>query len=87
MSSLTRPSPRPSPRKRGEGICHLAPSPRLRGEGGARASGRVRGSRVLRFGTLIMLSLSLVLAGCGKRNAPTAPPDVPDTYPRPYPSE
>ena len=42
---------------------------------------------MLRLGTLIMLSLALVLAGCGKRNAPTAPPDVPDTYPRPYPSE
>jgi hypothetical protein len=81
------PSPRPSPRQRGQGARWLIPSPRLRGEGGARFSGRVRGSRVLRLGTLIMLSLALVLAGCGKRNAPTAPPDVPDTYPRPYPSE
>ncbi len=63
------------------------PSPRERGEGGARASGRVRGNRALRFGALVLLALSLALAGCGKRNAPTAPPDEPDTYPRPYPSE
>jgi hypothetical protein len=35
----------------------------------------------------LILALSVALAGCGKRNAPTAPPDVPDTYPRPYPSE
>jgi hypothetical protein len=33
------------------------------------------------------LLLSLALAGCGKRNAPEPPPDVPNTYPRPYPSE
>jgi hypothetical protein len=44
-------------------------------------------ARALRFATLVFLSLSLSLAGCGKRNAPTAPPDVPDTYPRAYPSE
>jgi len=31
--------------------------------------------------------LSLALTGCGRRNAPEAPPDVPNTYPRPYPSE
>ena len=31
--------------------------------------------------------LSLALAACGKRNAPEAPPDVPNTFPRPYPSE
>jgi len=36
---------------------------------------------------LCALVLSVALAGCGKRNAPTPPPDVPDTYPRPYPSE
>jgi predicted small lipoprotein YifL len=65
----------------------LGPSPRLRGEGGARASGRVRGSRALRLGTLTFLALSVALAGCGKKNPPTAPPDEPNTYPRPYPSE
>jgi predicted small lipoprotein YifL len=47
----------------------------------------VRDNRALRFGTLIILALSVALAGCGKRNAPTAPPDEPDTYPRQYPSE
>jgi len=31
--------------------------------------------------------LSLALTGCGRRNAPEPPPDVPNTYPRPYPSE
>jgi len=36
---------------------------------------------------LFSLVLSLALAGCGKRNAPIPPPDEPNTYPRPYPSE
>ena len=63
------------------------PSPRLRGEGGARVSGRVRGRRPLHCGMFLILALCVALAGCGKRNAPTAPPDEPDTYPRPYPSE
>ena len=36
---------------------------------------------------LCTLVLSLALAGCGKRNAPIPPPDEPNTYPRPYPSE
>jgi hypothetical protein len=73
--SGAHPSPRPSPRKRGEG--------------GTRVSGSVRGGRAVVVGTLLFLSLALALAlaGCGKRNAPTAPPDVPDTYPRAYPSE
>jgi hypothetical protein len=59
----------------------------LHREAGARVSERVSGGRALRFSTLIILTLSLALIGCGKRNAPTAPPDAPDTYPRPYPSE
>jgi hypothetical protein len=71
--SLAGPSPRPSLRKRGDG--------------GVRVSGGMRGGRALRLGTLVILTLSLALAGCGKRNAPTPPPDEPDTYPRPYPSE
>ncbi len=83
--SLPRRSPRPSPPKWGEG--EVNPSPRLRGEGGARASGRVRGSRALWLCVLTFLSLFLALAGCGKKDAPTAPPDEPNTYPRPYPSE
>jgi hypothetical protein len=80
--SLLRPSPRPSPRKRGEGERASSPSPRLRGEGGARVSGRVRG-----FAITLLCVFIVALAGCGKRNVPTPPPDAPDTYPRPYPSE
>ena len=36
---------------------------------------------------LIVLLLAVTLAACGKKNAPSAPPDEPNTYPRPYPSE
>jgi hypothetical protein len=36
---------------------------------------------------LITLVLTIPLAACGKRGAPQPPPDVPNTYPRPYPSE
>jgi hypothetical protein len=48
------------------------------------------GTRVVRLSAgiaLCALALSLALAACGKRNAPTPPPDEPNTYPRPYPSE
>jgi hypothetical protein len=86
---LARPSSRPSP--------PTLTLPRSLGREGwgqaGRGSGplRVRGRRALRLGVLMFLSLSLglslALAGCGKRAAPTAPPDEPDTYPRPYPSE
>jgi predicted small lipoprotein YifL len=62
-------------------------SPHRRGERGTRASGRVRGRAVLSIGALVIVALPLALAGCGKRNAPEAPPDVPNTYPRSYPSE
>jgi predicted small lipoprotein YifL len=34
----------------------------------------------------ILLVVALALAGCGKKNAPQPPPDVPNTYPRTYPS-
>ena len=37
--------------------------------------------------TLSVLILSLALVGCGKKGSPQPPPDVPNTYPRPYPSE
>ena len=59
------------------------PSPAMR-ERVLSAAKRVR--VIGRLG-LCALVLSLALTGCGKRNAPTAPPDAPDTYPRPYPSE
>jgi hypothetical protein len=58
-------------------------SPALR-ERLLRAAKRVR--VIGRLG-LCVLVFSVALAGCGKRNAPTAPPDEPDTFPRPYPSE
>ena len=35
---------------------------------------------------LLLLCLSLGLAGCGKKNAPRPPPGEPVTYPRPYPN-
>jgi hypothetical protein len=50
----------------------------------------VGGAPAIRFSagiTLLALILSLGLGGCGKKNAPQPPPDVPITYPRPYPSE
>jgi predicted small lipoprotein YifL len=36
---------------------------------------------------LAVLLLAPALGGCGKKGAPTPPPGVPDTYPRPYPRE
>ena len=36
---------------------------------------------------LLALVLALELMGCGRKNAPTPPPGVPNTYPRPYPRE
>jgi Prokaryotic lipoprotein-attachment site len=36
---------------------------------------------------IAVVLLSLALTGCGKRGPPEPPPGVPDTYPRPYPSE
>ena len=44
--------------------------------------------KVVGGGLLIAVVLfSLPLTGCGKKGAPEPPPGVPDTYPRPYPSE
>ena len=37
--------------------------------------------------TLMIVIVATMLVGCGKKNAPTPPPDEPNTYPRPYPSE
>jgi predicted small lipoprotein YifL len=36
---------------------------------------------------LTVLLIALALAGCGKKGNPQPPPDVPNTYPRTYPSE
>jgi hypothetical protein len=62
------------------------PSPALRAlrERVLSAAMRVRG--LVSFG-LCALVLSLALVACGKRNAPLPPPDEPNTFPRPYPSE
>jgi len=42
-------------------------------------------SRIARI--LLVLLLVLPIVGCGKKNAPIAPPDEPNTYPRSYPRE
>ena len=42
-------------------------------------------STLLRALTVLLIALALV--GCGKKGAPQPPPDVPNTYPRTYPSE
>ena len=36
---------------------------------------------------VVAVVLLLALTSCGKRGAPEPPPDVPNTYPMPYPSE
>jgi predicted small lipoprotein YifL len=36
---------------------------------------------------IVAVLLSLSLTGCGKRGTPEPPPDVPNTFPLPYPSE
>ena len=36
---------------------------------------------------LVVLVIAVALAGCGKKGNPQPPPDVPNTYPRTYPSE
>ena len=36
---------------------------------------------------IVAVVLSLALTGCGKRGVPEPPPDVPNTFPLPYPSE
>jgi len=53
-----------------------SPPPRTRGREGVDAGLAI-----------IAVVLSLALTGCGKRGPPEPPPDVPNTFPRPYPSE
>jgi hypothetical protein len=61
-----------------------SPSPALRERGPT--TGRRPGGRRVRV-ALCLLLVSLALDGCGKKNPPQPPPGVPNTYPRPYPSE
>jgi predicted small lipoprotein YifL len=39
------------------------------------------------FRMIAVLLIATALAGCGKKGSPQPPPDVPNTYPRTYPSE
>jgi predicted small lipoprotein YifL len=39
------------------------------------------------FRIVAVLLIAVALAGCGKKGDPQPPPDVPNTYPRTYPSE
>jgi predicted small lipoprotein YifL len=34
-----------------------------------------------------MVTVVIMLVGCGKKGAPQPPPDEPNTYPRAYPHE
>lgn len=36
---------------------------------------------------VLLLLVTTALAGCGRKGAPLPPPNVPNTYPRTYPSE
>ena len=69
------PSPTPPLARRGP------PSPALR----ERKPSAARRVRVL--AGIALCVFIMALAGCGKKGPPTAPPDEPNTYPRPYPSE
>jgi predicted small lipoprotein YifL len=37
-------------------------------------------------GVVILASIGLALAGCGKKGDPLPPPGVPNTYPKIYPN-
>ena len=39
------------------------------------------------FRIIAVLLVAAALGGCGKKNSPQPPSDVPNTYPRTYPSE
>jgi len=36
---------------------------------------------------MVVLIVTAILAGCGKKGNPTPPPGEPVTYPRPYPAQ
>jgi predicted small lipoprotein YifL len=42
--------------------------------------------KLSRCGIALLLLVGLALASCGKKGDPKPPPDVPNTYPRVYPS-
>jgi hypothetical protein len=55
---------------------------------GSRAAPCSRGRGRTEAGlAIVAVILSLALTGCGKKGPPEPPPDVPNTFPRPYPSE
>jgi predicted small lipoprotein YifL len=43
--------------------------------------------RVQIAGLVLMLMVAVMLAGCGKKGNPEAPPGVPNTYPSAYPKQ
>jgi hypothetical protein len=53
---------------------------------GTRLEGRTVPVRAVIGRVLILLIVTLALAGCGKKGSPQPPPGEPDTYPRVYPS-
>jgi hypothetical protein len=61
--------------------------PRFRRYGSLAFSSRQRSERVGSSLLTAAVVLSLALTGCGKKGPPEPPPDVPNTFPRPYPSE
>jgi hypothetical protein len=61
--------------------------PRFHRYGSLAFSSRQRSERVGGSLLIVAVFLSLTLTGCGKKGPPEPPADVPNTFPRPYPSE
>jgi predicted small lipoprotein YifL len=53
----------------------------------SRKTGNLRLRRPYFAAVMALFILVLPQAGCGKKGPPQPPPDQPNTYPRPYPSE